>query len=275
MSKPRPGTITAIRDLDPASKTALSDAERERAAATLDRIVATPIDDRPTENSGQPRRRLARVLIPVGLVGAAAAVPVLLFGGGSAFASWTPTPEPLAAAAASEAQATCLDILGVTDQGERPLIAEQRGDWTYVVFAGPNSEGSCLMPEGLVGRRDPAADQKEGFMGSYSPGPGEAPTVARDSIAALASDSSVPTDGLWGFGKDEEWVTFVKGYAGSDVTGITVHAPTGVDVEASVANGRFAAWWPSVEPSSEHPEVMGAPTYTLTLTDGSTREVAG
>jgi hypothetical protein len=184
-------------------------------------------------------------------------------------------PEPLAAAAASEAQATCLDILGVTEQGERALIAEQRGEWTYVVFAGPNSEGSCLMPEGLMGRPDPTADQKQGFMGSYSPGPGEAPTVARNSIAALASDGSVPADGLWGFSKDEEWVTFVKGYVGSDVTGVTVHAPTGVDVEASVANGRFAAWWPSVKPSSEHLEVMGAPTYTLTLADGSTRLVTG
>ena len=62
---------------------------------------------------------------------------------------------------------------------------------------------------------------------------------------------------------------------GSDVTGVTVHTPVGPDVEASVAHGRFAAWWPSDQPSSENPEVMGAWTYTVTLADGSTRRVTG
>jgi hypothetical protein len=33
------------------------------------------------------------------------------------------------------------------------------------------------------------------------------------------------------------------------------------------------AWWPSAEPSSENPEVMGAWTYTVTLADGSTRRL--
>jgi hypothetical protein len=83
----------------------------------------------------------------------------------------------------------------------------------------------------------------------------------------------VPTHGLWNFGEDEEWVSSVDGHVGSDVTGVTVHTPIGTDVEASVANGRFAAWWPSAKPSSENPEVMGTWTYTVTLADGTTRQV--
>ena len=101
-----------------------------------------------------------------------------------------------------------------------------------------------------------------------------APTPDRGHIIQTgAGATSVPTNGLWHFGDDEEWVSHVEGYVGSDVTGVTVHTPIGTDVEASVANGRFAAWWPSAKPSSENLEVMGAWTYTVTLADGTTRQV--
>ena len=266
-------TDAALRDLDPAPATTLTNAERERADATFARILATPNHDDISEAPGQPRRRWNRLLLPVGLVGAAgAAVPALMLGG-SAFGSWTPTPEPLTGIAVTEAATACRAALGVPDQGERVVIAERRGRWTYVLLAGPQAEATCLMPEGLVDQEDPASDTREGFMGSYTSDPGEAPTLARSGIIGYGADGSVPTDGLWDFGDDEEWVTHVEGYVGSDVTGVTVHTPIGTDVQASVANGRFAAWWPSAKPSSENLEVMGAWTYTVTLADGTTRQV--
>jgi hypothetical protein len=49
-----------------------------------------------------------------------------------------------------------------------------------------------------------------------------------------------------------------------------VHVPSGPDVEASVEGGRFAAWWPTVNPGETE-----AWTYTVTLADGSTRPAAG
>jgi hypothetical protein len=269
-------TTAALRDLDPASTTVLTDAELERADATFARILATtPSPDQVPEESHWPRRR--RNFVLVGLVGVAGAVvPALLLGGGSAFASWTPKAEPLAAAAVSEAAATCRAALEVTDQGERVVIAERRGGWTYVLLAGPQAEGACLMPDGLVGKEDPADHRGEGFFGTYDTDPVEAPTLARDRIVETESTAgSVPTPGLWPFSNDEGWFSSVQGYVGSDVTGVTVHTPAGPDVEASVANGRFAAWWPSDRPSSENPEVMGAWTYTVTLADGSTRRVTG
>lgn len=261
----------ALRDLDPARATALTDAERERADATFARILASPSHDEISEAPARRRRRWSRLLVPVGLVGAA--VPALLLGG-SAFGSWTPTPEPLTGAAAAEAATTCRAIFAVSDQGERVVIAERRGEWTYVLLAGPKAEATCLMPEGLVDQEDPAAATREGFMGSYTSVPGEAPTLARSGIIGYGGAGSVPTDGLWHFGDDEEWVSQVDGYVGSDVTGVTVHTPIGTDVEASVANGRFAAWWPSAKPSSENLEVMGAWTYTVTLADGTTRQAS-
>jgi hypothetical protein len=269
-------TTAALRDLDPAPRTALSDAELERADATFARILATtPSHDQVPEESDRPRLR--RSLVLVGLVGAAGtAVPALLLGGGSAFASWTPKPEPLTAAAATEAATTCRAALEMPDQGERVVSAERRGEWTYVLIAGPQAEGACLMPDDLVGHQDPADHKDEGFFGTYDTDPVEAPTLARDRIVETESMAgSVRTPGRWPFSTDEGWFSWVQGYVGSDVTGVTVHTPAGPDVEASVANGRFAAWWPSDQPSSENPEVMEAWTYTVTLADGSTRRVTG
>lgn len=269
-------TMTAaLRDLDPAPTTVLTDEELERADATFARILATPSHGHVPEESDRPRRR--RSLVLVGLVGAAgAAVPALLLGGGSAFASWTPKPEPLTAAAATEAATTCRAALQVPNQGERVVIAERRGGWTYVLIAGPKVEGACLMPDDLVGHQDPTDHKEEGFFGTYDTDPVEAPTLARDRIVETDSmQGSVPTPGVLPFTTDDGWFSWVQGYVGSDVTGVTVHPPVGPDVEASVANGRFAAWWPSDQPSSENLEVMGAWTYTLTLADGSTRRVTG
>ena len=265
----------ALRDLDPAPAAALTDAERTRAAATLARILDTPSHDETSQAPAGPRRRWRRLLVPVGLVGAAgAAVPALLLGG-SAFGSWTPAPEPLTGAAAAEAATTCRTMFAMPDRGERVELADRRGAWTYVLLAGPAAEATCLMPEGLVGREDPATDRTEGFMGSYTTDPRRAPTLAANDIVGYGGAGSVPTDGLWGFGDDEEWVSYVDGYVGSAVTGVTVHTPTGADVEASVGNGRFAAWWPSPTPSSENLDVMGAWTYTVTLADGTTRQADG
>ena len=268
---------TALRDLDPAPPTVLTDEERERADATFARIVSTLRRHQVPEESDRPRRRRSRLLVPLGLLGAAgAAVPALLLNGGSAFASWTPKPEPLTGAAVGEAATTCRAALEVPDQGEHVVVAERRGGWTYVLITGPKAEGTCLMRDDLVGHQDPADHTKEGFFGGYTADPDEAPTLARDRIVETENMAgSVPTRGLQIFSNDEGWFSSVQGYVGNDVTGVTVHTPVGPDVEASVVHGRFAAWWPSDQPSSRHPEVMGAWTYTVSLADGSTRLVTG
>ncbi len=270
-------TTAALRDLDPAPTTVLTDEELERADATFARILATPSHDQVPEESDRPRRRWRRLLMPVGLVGATgAAVTALLLSGGSAFTSWSPKPEPLRAAAVGEAATTCRAALEMPDQGERVAIAERRGGWTYVLLAAGKSEGACLMPDDLLGHHDPADHTGQGFFGGYTPDPVEAPTLARDRIVETENmTGNVPTPRLWPFSNDEARFSLVQGYVGSEVTGVLVHTPVGPDVQASVANGRFAAWWPSDQPSSENPEVMGAWTYTVTLADGSTRRATG
>jgi hypothetical protein len=265
-------TTAALHDLDPAGPTVLTDAERERADATFARILATPSHDHAPEEPDRPRRRWIRLLVPVPLVGAA--VTALLLSGGPAFASWTPKPGPLTGAAATAAATTCRAALEAPDQGGPVVIAERRGEWTYVLIAGPKVKASCLMSNDLIGRENPA-DHEVGFFGDYSTDPVEAPTMARDRIVQTDSTGgSVSTPGRWPFTTDEEWVSWVQGYVGSDVTGVTVHPPVGPDVEASVDSGRFAAWWPGGEVRGDNPGVGGAWTYTVTLADGSTRRTS-
>lgn len=110
------------------------------------------------------------MLIPVGLLTAAAvAVPAIL-GGDPAFASWTAIPEPIPPSDAQAAATTCRMALGISEQGARVVIGERRGGWTYVLLDGPAGEAACLMPDDIVGANN-VADRRSGFFGSYDPTP--------------------------------------------------------------------------------------------------------
>ncbi len=271
-------TTDALRSLDPASPSTLSDAERERANATFERIVSIPREAQTQRPQGrEPRSRWSsrRVLVPIGLVAAAAvAFPVFSMGNGSAFASWTPTPEAIVGADATEAAAACRNAMGMPDAGQDVVLAERRGGWTYVLLAGSGAEGACVLDDRLVGDDNPPSPGKVGFMGRFSADAPQTPAVGATDIDWTGGAGAMPVDGPWPFKKDESWLTWVEGYVGGDVTGVVVHTPIGTDVQASVAEGRFGAWWPSPKPSSRNPEVDGAPTFTVTLADGNTREIA-
>lgn len=266
-------TVAALRDLDPATTTTLTEEERERADAVLDRILATPGHDLVRTETDLPRRRRGRVLIPVGLLAAVAVAVPMALGGGSAFASWTANPEPLPLSAAEAAATTCRSALDIADQSVRVVIGERRGGWTYVLLDNPGGEAACLMPEDTVGASDVEV-RRRGFFGSYDTEPVEPPTPARDGIIETESaGGTVSLPDRVGVGTIEGWFSWVTGYAGSDVTGVTVHPPVGPDVEASLNGGRFSAWWPAGEAGGDNPGVGGAWTYTVTLAEGTTRRV--
>lgn len=266
-------TTSALRDLDASRLTELTDAERDRADAMFARIVATPVDaSAHADVSLKPARsRRRRLLTGVGLAGAAGvAVPTMLLSGGSAFGSWTATPEPLTDVAAVEAAATCRTHLGMPNGGERTVIAEQRGAWTLVMITGPEGELICLMADNTVDQYHPDGV----IMATSEEGPA-APTVARDDIVETTSSvGTVQDDKSLPWADDDDWFIWAQGRVGSDVTAVTVHTASGRRIEASVSDGRFAAWWPAGEVDSDNPELGGAWTYTLTLADGSARDGA-
>lgn len=252
--------IAALRDLDPAPETALTESERQRADDTFVRVIATP-SDVPPRTDPTPRRRW-RLLMPIGLTGAAGAIATALLFGGSAFASWTATPEPLTSAETSAAATTCRANFGISEGGKATVIAERRGKWTYVLISEPKAEVSCLMRNDVVGKNP--SGQLFGSSGT----PVKPPIVAHDRMVETGSMQGSTDEGWL---RDDKELTWTYGYVGSDVTGVTVHTPLGFDVEASVEKGRFAAWWPSDPPSSKNLEVMGPWSYTVTLADGTTR----
>ena len=257
-----------LREMDPAPPT-LTEDEGHRAAAARDRIVATPnVDHVRVPERRNRHRRSALVAVAIAAT-AAVAVPTLI-GGGSAFASWTATPEPLSGSTATAAATTCRSALGIDDQGAQAVISEMRGKWTYVLVEGPAGEGACLMPEDRVGASSDAA-RKNGFFGTYDTDPPEAPIPARDGlIEAESMGGAVSLPGRLPFTSTEGWFSWVNGYVGGDVTGVTVHPPVGPDVEATVSHGRFSAWWPG-EVRGDDPGAGEAWTYTVTLTDGTSR----
>lgn len=268
-------TDDTLRALDPAGATTLTAAERERAEATLTRILATP--SRPTSATGARRHRprTARVLVAAALVLAAVVAVPALWRGGPAFASWSPTPTTLSPAAAAEAATTCRAGMEVDVDLPRVAVSERRGGWTYVLLTGDGGEAACLLPDDAVGT-DVARLRENGFFGSATADPPAPPATGRDGLVETESAvGSVRLPGRGWFGTARGWFTWTSGYAGADVTAVTVHPPVGPAVEASLVDGRFSAWWPTPVPSSDHPEAGGAWTFTVTLTDGTTRRVDG
>jgi hypothetical protein len=266
-------TAAALRDLDPAPTTTLTEEERQRADAMLTRILATPGHEHARLATDQPRRRRRRVLVPIALIAAATVALSTVLGGGSAFADWKAVPVPLPPPTAAVAATTCRSALDIRDQSTRVVIGERRGGWTYVLLDGPGGEGACLMPDDLVGASGVAASRR-GIFSSYDPNPPKAPTPARDSIIEYGSTGgAVSVPGRLSIGTIDGWFMWVTGYAGRDVTRVTVDPPVGPNVEASLEDGRFAAWWPAGEARGDNPGVSGAWSYTVTLADGTTRRV--
>lgn len=266
-------SAAALRELDPAPPATLTEEEQERADVMLARIVATPAQEDDRTVAAQPRRRRALVLIPAGLLTAAALAVPMAINTESAFASWSATPASLAPTAATQAEATCRSALDIDDPTVHVAIGERRGGWTYVLLTGTQGEGACLMPDELVGSTD-APGPKSGFFGSYDTDITEPPTPPRNGIVETESaNGAVALPWHASLGNVEGWFTWATGYAGSDVKGVTVHPPSGPAVEASLHAGRFSAWWPSGKARGDNPGVGGAWTYTVTLADGTSRQV--
>lgn len=266
-------TDALLRQHDPApgnstdGPAALAPSEARRAATTLQQILATDPDAGSARRQPAPttvRQRHARrwLMASLGAVAVAAAVvlPALTTGGVKAYASWSPLPVALSPAEGSVAAGACLDSLG-QPAGPRvaPLLAERRGNWTYVLVQ-PTSklESSCVMPTAeITGAR--AGDRRRWFgsSGEVLSDPPPGPDELRVNTAAVGETK----EGLF---------SYSEGVVGRDVVDVTFTTPGGVTVEASVTDGRYAVWWPAGRSYLRSPEISDAPVIDITLTDGTT-----
>lgn len=263
-----------LRALDPTTRN--TNGLSDRALDDLNLIMATPPGDATSREyavsraTGAPRRSkwVTRALPLAAAAAALAAFSPTLYSNDSAFASWTAQPAAPAVDDVAEAGRMCGEFW--TNGGfDWPLpdlkvaLAEQRGDWTYTVMT--TSDGQyvdCMLQldRGLIGNL--LGTQFSSGGGGLTPMPAQTP--APDQIQAM-------TFGGFGGGDSDVAVLAVSGRAGDQVQSIVAHTPTTGDVQATVQDGFWAAWWPAEFDGAEGPDMDGL-TLTVTLRDGTTFE---
>ena len=182
-------------------------------------------------------RSRAALLGTTGGVAGAAVAAVLVFTAGSApsvaFAGWTASPTPPASGQLQAAESTCSNadssLASLT-----PAVADTRGPYTMLVYAASDTITGCITGQ-------PSAGAAPIFMGRIETGgvdasPAAAGTISWRQSTGIVGGSATP-GGL-------PAASFVDGQTGTGVTAVTVELEDGSSVQATIANGWFAAWWP-------------------------------
>lgn len=241
----------------------LDPARHLRAPGTTEDPV---LQDILATDRGTRRYRRARPgVVAATAAGAVVAVGVAVslssvLGAAPAYASWTPVPAAVLDATQVARDAACpttaTDVVGdgadatVAQVALTPVLAETRGDYTYVVLAGDGAAGDCFV----------AGDAADVYASSSVGAPPAAPG-ARDLTVAASGTAS------WSTGGDGEGaVTSAYGRAGQDVVEVTAVLDDGEQVVASLDGGWWAVWAPGEES-------FGADVQ-VTYSDGTTARVA-
>jgi hypothetical protein len=176
----------------------------------------------------RPRTRRLRPPVAIGAVASAAVavgalVVVISLGAGAsnAFAGWSAKPTKAAPGQLAAAQAACRRSQSPVD-GLPLALADTRGPFTFAVYADSESTATCIQGPGFV---------------SLSVAQGTAPvSVPADRVQLAGAHSSDRGGHLFGF---------AYGRTGSGVSAVTLVLADGSQVQATVTNGWFVAWWPS------------------------------
>lgn len=206
----------------------------------------------------------------VGLVAIAATIVSIIgldAGAQTAFAGWSASPTVPANGQTMAAEAACLArVPNASDAGRarndgtvhapvmeallkiapdewRTVLADTRGSSTMIVLEATKdqAEASCLSDSS-------ASDtvMSVGPVGEQS-GP-----VAAGQVQVLSTGSQGATNG--------HTFSYIAGRVGTNVAGVTIVLQDGDHISSTVANGRFAAWWPG----SQHAVSQEVTTYTVT-----------
>jgi len=237
--------------------------EAEVRAALHERAARVPTASiaRLTQIDYHPRTRRLRPPLAIGLLttaagaGTVAVIVSLTAGASNAFAGWTPTPTPPSPGQLATAQASC-------EGGRSPIaglplkLADTRGPFTFSVYASDTSSATCISGPSFTA-----------VSGSTASAPIDVPAGH-----VLLSTHATSRGGAA--------YSYADGRAGDGVSAVTLVLDDGTDVQATVANGWFVAWWPSTHsvtsarittpagvssqtvPAGPPPPCGGAPTCT-------------
>jgi hypothetical protein len=246
-----------LRRHDPARDVPEDLGRSPRAAATLARVIATAPGSgpRPVRRKRAARFALAAVVAAAGLV-----VAPVLGTDEAAFGTWEPDPRPATEREAARYAAECAEWTRATADYE-PKVIEVRGTWVMTYLASADGEAQCLRST------EPSPDFVDGENLSMS-----GPLPQTPAADGLATTGVLETSG--GLSRTH---FMVAGKVGTRVTEV-VFASQGMQVRATVRNGRFTAWWPRRKPASVAGRLIDNtgyndspnPDVTITLSDGKT-----
>lgn len=268
MDKNKYPELNAFQPLDSAPEVGLNEPGRIRANARLLQILASDPENGNIANHPQSKRRSRpkrRVAASVALAAVAVltATGVLFPGAGSkeaAYASWNAVPGSISSTDSAVADAACR---GRMDLGSPQLdLVERRGEWVVLLYtATDHMVGMCLAHVPVGASRAGEIDfSRGGGDQGFLPVAGE---FTEGNMGEFRGGSN------FGF-RDRPDVALTHGNVGPDVAAVTITTPDGQLVEATIQDGRYAAWWPGKIFGSKV-EGNGGPapaiSYTITLKD--------
>jgi hypothetical protein len=249
-----------LRQLDPAAEIPHDLGRSSRAEATFFSITSNHMEgSRETPQRSPQQHRWRRISIAAVATAAGVLVAPVL-GSGTAYASWTAVPRPATAQEADAWGRKCLESWSGHSYAVR--MVESRGSWSYTVLTSADGyEATCLSTS------TPALDGSvsTGFSGPLpqTPAPdGLVTNSVREGALTANSDHQLE----------------VTGKAGAKVAAVAFRID-GTDVQATLKDGYFAAWWPQHEGNnllSRLTNALGSdgppdPDVVITLIDGTTR----
>ena len=261
--------LRALRTMDPAPDPAVDGEARRRYETGLQQILATDPSSEAGKQASRPtprrQHRHARwIALPAVAAVLAAAVVLVpnLLSAEDAYASWTPVPEILAAADLATTEKACREH-GLEIESLSLDIAERRGEWVLLLYTGANdTSANCLahLPAG--------SDRADGVATMGNGGKGAVPVGDQFTQGPISEyNDSRPL-----ITRPRPTVSLTHGDIGENVAGVTIHTADGQQVEASLKEGRYVAWWPGTAFGSGL-EGNGGPApdlgYTITLRDGT------
>ncbi len=219
-------------------RAALHDHAGHVPAATVARL--THVDYHPRSRRLRPRLAIGGLAGAAGTAGAVAAVISLTAGATSAFAGWSATPTPPKPGQLAAASADCQTRSPIAGL---PLeLTDTRGPFTFSIYADSQSSASCI--------KGPSFTAVSGNTSS-------APIDVAAGQILLSSEHMTTTGG--------DAYSFADGRAGDGVSAVTLVLADGTDVQTTVENGWFVAWWPSAQ---------NVKSAELTTPSGTTTEPA-
>jgi len=231
------------------------------------------------------KRRLALgVASGAGLAAVAATIVALTAGGApsTAFAGWSADPTAPSEGQVRAAESECRRDSALTSLA--PVLVDARGPYTLLVYAegagslcvtGPSLHSPTgqppVVPFGSFLAASTAAAERAASARGESAAPRQPPPIqpAADAIttAAVGGVDS-------GAGGVPSELGLRVGRVGSGVTAVTLVLKDGRRVQATIANGWFAAWWPGGQAARTAEIVSSNATVTQQLVPSTGYETA-